>query len=197
MNTDGQERLGKWADEFGGVFTLGDLRVLNGELSDAGIYKKVERWVANGILMKVKRGLYALPSASLAAISARIEPAAYVSAGTALSRHLLIGSVPARRLQAVKVGVPRKYSCPLGDVEHLSISPRLFFGFTVENGIRMATPEKAWLDTCYYAYKGRAFSFDLDTDVDRAKLNDARVAEYLAAYDSRFRAYYDRNWRTP
>ena len=61
----------------------------------------------------------------------------------------------------------------------------------------MATPEKAWLDTCYHAYKGRAFSFDLDTDVDRAKLNEARVAEYLSVYDSRFRAYYDRNWRTP
>ena len=53
MITDGQERLGKWTEEFGGVFTLGDLRVLNGELSDAGIYKKVERWVANGILVKV------------------------------------------------------------------------------------------------------------------------------------------------
>ena len=68
--------IGKWAEEFGGVFTLGDLRALYGELSEAGVYKKLERMVAGGDLVKVKRGLYALPSASLAAISMRIDPAA-------------------------------------------------------------------------------------------------------------------------
>jgi predicted transcriptional regulator of viral defense system len=192
-----QMDFGKWAEELGGIFTLGDLRVWLGELSDAGVYKRVERLVAGGFLVKVKRGLYARPSASLAAISARIDPTAYISTGMALSRHLLIGSVPARRLQAVKVGVPRKYSCPLGAIEHLSIAPRLFFGFTAENGIRMATPEKAWLDACYYAFKGRAFSFDLDTDVNRDKLDPALVSKYLEVYDSRFRAYYDRNWKAP
>ena len=189
--------IGKWAEEFGGVFTLGDLRALYGELSEAGVYKKLERMIAGGELVKVKRGLYALPSAFLAAISMRIDPAAYVSLGSALSRHLRIGSVPARRLQAVKVGVPRTYSCALGTIEHLSIAPRLFFGFAEEKGIRMATPEKAWLDACYYAYKGRTFSFDLDTDVDRTGLDEALLSKYLAAYDPRFRAAYERTWRKP
>jgi hypothetical protein len=184
----------KWAEEFGGVFTLGDLRALNGDLSEAGVYKRLERMIVRGELVKVKRGFYARPSASLAAISARIDPTAYVSTGTALSRHLRIGSIPARRLQAVKIGVPRIYSCPLGTIEHLSIAPRLFFGFSEENGIRMATPEKAWLDACYYAYKGRAFSFDLDTDVDRAGLDEALLSKYLAVFDPRFRAAYERLW---
>ncbi|HRT05287.1 MAG TPA: type IV toxin-antitoxin system AbiEi family antitoxin domain-containing protein [Kiritimatiellia bacterium] len=189
--------IGTWAEEFGGVFTLGDLRALNGNLSEAGVYKKLERMIARGELVKVKRGFYALPSASLAAISARIEPTAYVSTGTALSRHLRIGSVPVRRLQAVKIGVPRTYACPLGTIEHLSIAPRLFFGFSVENGIRMATPEKAWLDACYYAYKGRTFSFDLDTDVDRSGLDGTLLAEYLDLFDPRFRAAYERLWGKP
>jgi predicted transcriptional regulator of viral defense system len=195
MNT--RANIEKWAEEFGGVFTLGDLRVLYGDLSEAGVYKKVERLIARGELAKVKRGLYALPSASLTAISARIDPTAYVSLGTALSRHLRIGLVPARRLQAVKVGVPRTYSCALGTIEHLSISPRLFFGFAEEKGIRMATPEKAWLDACYYAYKGRTFSFDLDTDVDRQGMDEDLLSTYLAAYDPRFRDTYERTWRTP
>lgn len=194
---DGQADIGKWAEEFGGVFTLGDLRALYGEWSEAGVYKKLERLIARKELVKVKRGLYALPSASLTAISARIDPTAYVSTGSALSRHLRIGSVPARRLQAIKVGVPRTYSCILGTIEHLSLSPRLFFGFTEENGLRMATPEKAWLDVCYYAYRGRTFSFDLDTDVDRTGLNEALLSKYLAAYDPRFRTAYERTWRTP
>lgn len=189
--------IGTWAEEFGGVFTLGDLRALNGNLSEAGVYKKLERMIVRGELVKVKRGFYALPSALLAAISARIDPTAYVSTGTALSRHLRIGSVPARRLQAVKIGVPRTYACPLGTIEHLSIAPRLFFGFSVENGIRMATPEKAWLDACYYAYKGRTFSFDLDTDMDRSGLDGTLLAEYLAVFDPRFRAAYERLWGKP
>ena len=111
--------------------------------------------------------------------------------------HLRIGSVPARRLQAVKVGVPRTFSCALGTIEHLSIAPRLFFGFAEEKGIRLATPEKAWLDACYYAYKGRTFSFDLDTDVDRTGLDEVLLSKYLAAYDPRFRAIYERTWRKP
>jgi hypothetical protein len=189
--------INKWAEEFGGVFTLGDLRALYGELSGAGVYKKLERMIDRGELVKVKRSLYALPSASLATISVRIEPAAYVSLGSALSRHLRIGSVPARRWQAIKVGVPRTYAFGLGTIEHLSIAPQLYFGFAEENGIWMATPEKAWLDACYYAYKGRRFSFDLDTDVDRAGLDEVLLSNYLTAYDPRFRAAYERIWRTP
>jgi len=184
-----------WAEELDGVFRLSDLRVLYGELSEAGVYKKIRGLVTEGRLMKVKRGVYALPSASLVSISARIDPSAYLSVGTALSRHVLIGSVPARRLQAVKVGVPRTYSCAQGVIEHLSLSPRLFFGFVMENGIRIATPEKAWLDTCYYAYRGRSFPFDLDTDVNRDGLDEARITRYLGAYDPRFRNQYIRNWR--
>jgi predicted transcriptional regulator of viral defense system len=197
MNKSKGKRLEEWANELDGVFTLGDLRVLNGNLSYAGVYKKVERLVTSGQLVKVKRGLYALPSASLVAISARIDPLAYVSTGTALSRYLMIGAVPARRLQAVKVGVPRTYSCAVGVIEHLSIAAHLFFGYTEENGIRMATPEKAWLDACYYRFKGRAFSFDLDTDVNRNSLDEELIFKYLEPYDSRFRVYYERNWRTP
>jgi len=195
MSNCGKNLLDAWAKDLGGVFTLADLRVLYGDIGDAGVYKKVERLVSTGELMKVKRGLYALPAASLEAISARIDPEAYVSTGSALSRHLLIGTVPARRLQAVKVGVPRTYSCEAGVIEHLSIAPGLYFGFKTENGIRMATPEKAWLDACYYAYKGRIFSFDLDTDVNREGLNEALIMKYLAAYDLRFRAHYNRKWR--
>jgi hypothetical protein len=38
------------------------------------------------MLFKVKRGIYATPEATLAAISNRIEPAAYISTGTVLAQ---------------------------------------------------------------------------------------------------------------
>ncbi|NCD35247.1 MAG: hypothetical protein EOL87_17780 [Spartobacteria bacterium] len=188
--------LQKWAESMRGVFTLADLKVLYGDISDIGLYKKLNRMVEEKQLIKVKRGLYALPSASLTDICMRMEPNAYISTGTVLASHLMIGSIPGRRIQAVKTGAPRAYECELGTIELLSMAPHLFFGYSEENGLRVATPEKAWLDTCYYAYKGRAFSFDLDTDVDKDALDEQVLTTYLDAYDRRFQQWYHRNWRS-
>ena len=63
--------------------------------------------------------------------------------------------------------------------------------------VRGGAQKKAWLDACYYRFKGRAFSFDLDTDVNRNSLDEELIFKYLEPYDSRFRVYYERNWRTP
>ena len=80
--------------------------------------------------------------------------------GTVLARTAIIGSIPARRVQAVKMGRPRTYRCELGTIEHLSITPRLYFGFGSIAGDLVASPEKAFLDVCYFTYRGRRFSFD-------------------------------------
>lgn len=188
--------LEKWSASMKGVFALSDLRALYGNISNDGLYKKLKRMEEHDLLVKVKRGLYARPTASLSEISARIEPEAYISTGTVLASSMMIGSVPARRVQAVKVGVPRSYTCSLGMIEHLSIARHLFFGFTKKDGVCVATAEKAWIDTCYFAYKGRSFSFDLDTDVDKTRLDDKLLSEYLEAFDLRFRDHFNRNWRS-
>lgn len=196
MNMKDVSALEQWSKAMKGVFTLADLRALYSDISDDGLYRKLKRMQEAQQLIKVKRGLYARPSASLVDISARIEPAAYISTGTVLERCMMVGSIPARRVQAVKVGVPRTCKCALGVIEHLSIAKHLFFGFTKEDGVCVATPEKAWIDTCYFAYKGRAFSFDLDTDVDKDRLDDKLLTEYLEPFDARFREHFNRNWRS-
>ena len=148
------------------------------------------------MFVKVKRGLYALPTASLEVIGNRINPDAYISTGTVLAQNLIVGSVPARRVQAVKIGRPRLYTCELGVVEHLSIDPRLHFGFTIRDGIKYATPEKAFLDVCYFSFKGKTFSFDLDSDVDREPLDAVLLSRYLERYDTRFVTCFQRTWGT-
>lgn len=175
-----------------GVATIGELRVLYSGLSEAGVLKLLQRERGKGSLIKVKAGLYALPDAPLDAISFKINQESYISTGTVLAKALLIGSVPARRIQAVKVGRPRVYASPLGTIEHLSIHPRLFFGYSLVDGLYEASPEKAFLDACYYAYKGKTMSFDLDADVDRDALDHALLESYLKRYDKRFLTYYGR-----
>jgi len=72
----------------------------------------------------------------------------------------------------------------------LSITPRLYFGFTSEEGRQVATPEKAFLDACYFHYKGKSFSYDLDTDVNKEDFDRKLINSYLRHYDPRFIDYF-------
>jgi hypothetical protein len=186
-----------WAKDLDGVFTLADLKVALNEKSEATLYRRLGEFIVAGVLFKVKRGLYATQEASLTAISNRIEPDSYISTGTILAQKAMIGSVPARRVQAVKTGRPRTYECELGIVEHLSIHPRLFFGFVPIQGIYHATAEKAFLDVCYFFFKGKRFSFDPASDVHTQDLDFVTIDNYLNRYDKRFVTFFNRIWRGP
>jgi len=184
----------RWAGEVEGVFALSDLRIILGDKTEAALYKRLNRLVDSGTLVKVKRGIYATPEASLVTISNRIAPAAYISTGTILARAAIIGSIPVRKVQSVKTGRPRVYRCALGIIEHLSLSPRLYFGFTSVAGMLCATPEKAFLDVCYFAYRGKRFSFDPADDIHTGRLNREIISDYLTRYDKRFLNYFNRIW---
>ncbi len=194
MNTNDWQLLETHAPSLDGILTLPDLKVLFARLGEQGLFKKLNVLTREGVLIKVKRGLYARPTASLEAISQRIEPQSYLTAGTALAKAMLIGSIPARRVTAAKVGRPRTYSCALGTIRHLSLKPELFFGFERIDNLCLAMPEKAFLDACYFRFKGHRFSFDLDTDIDIGMLDESRLHKYLAAYDRRFIAYFTKTW---
>jgi hypothetical protein len=194
MNEKVYAVIQRWAGDLDGVFTLPDLRVALGDRTEAALYKRLNALVDAGMLFKVKRGIYATPEATLAAISNRIEPAAYISTGTVLAHCAVIGSIPVRRIQAIKMGRSRTYFSKQGIIEHLGISPSLYFGFEPVKGILCATPEKAFLDVCYYTYCGRRFSFDPERDVNVTDLNREIVFGYLRKYDKRFVNYFNRVW---
>ncbi len=111
--------------------------------------------------------------------------------------HLISRICESRARQAVKVGRPRTYRCALGTIEHLSISPRLYFGFNPVAGELVASPEKAFLDVCYFTYRGHPFSFDPDTDINLGGLDFNTIDRYLQSYDARFVSFFNRTWRRP
>lgn len=186
MSLDGYKALLKFSKDLEEVFTLPDLKVILDEKTEVTLFRAVRRLVESGDLIKIKRGIYATPEASLDTISCRIDPDAYISTGTVLARQAIIGSIPARRIQAVKVGGPRTYQSQLGTIEHLSIAPHLYFGFNIVKGKKIATTEKAFLDVCYYCYKGKSFSFDPATDINLASLEMSLLKSYLAKYEKPF-----------
>lgn len=194
MDAEIYKKVLHWSEALDGVFTLADLRVIFNDRVEVSVYKRLDQLLRAGTLIKVKRGIYATGNATLAAISHRIDPAAYVSTGTVLAQAAVIGSIPAHRIQAIKTGQPRVYRCQLGVIEHLSVTPRLYFGFNAVGGTLRATPEKAFLDVCYFAYRGKAFSFDPIDDVHMDDLNRVTIEGYLVHYEPRFITYFNHNW---
>lgn len=190
MSIESYKAIQKFSKDLEGVFTLPDLKVILDEQTEITLFRAVRKLVESGDLIKIKRGFYATPDASLATISCRIDPDSYISTGTVLAQNAIIGSIPARRVQAVKIGRPRTYKCQLGTIEHLSIAPRLYFGFNTFNGKKVATKEKAFLDVWYYYYKGKTFSFDPATDVNLAAMDIEVVNTYLKKYDKQFVSFF-------
>ena len=67
-------------------------------------------------------------------------------------------------------------------IEHLGLKPELVFGYEVVDGVRIALPEKAVLDTLYLYRRGVRFSFDVYTDIDYSRLDGDLVRKYLGEY---------------
>lgn len=186
-------KLERWGEDLSHVFTLKDLKILfSSSCTEAALFKKIERAIKDKVLIKIKRGMYATPDASLANISARIAPESYLSTGSILAEHLVIGSIPEKRVQAIKLGPSRIYKTELGTIEHLGIDKRYFFGFEEKQGIKKAEPEKAFLDACYFAWKGKSFSFDISSDIARERLQKSLLLEYVSRYDRRFQSFFYR-----
>ena len=62
----------------------------------------------------------------------------------------------------------------------------LYFGVKTIDGVRMAVPEKAVLDTLHYYRRGIRFSFDVYPDIDYSRLDKKRLMIFLKDTAIRF-----------
>lgn len=165
-----------------GVLSKADLQTLFAERHPAAFTRRVRALESAGTLRRFCRGFYVCEPFDLPTLSQRIAPESYVSFGTALARHLLIGTVPARQLIAAKAGRARSYRGLGFEIVHLRIAPHLDFGHTASDGVQWADPEKAVLDVLYFHLRGRRYPFDIHSDIDYSRLDPTRVAAYLRRY---------------
>jgi hypothetical protein len=176
------ERIRAFGPELRGVFALSDLRnVLQARSKDIR-YAAIKDLLKAGVLFRFSRGFYVTEGFDPLVLSQRICPASYVSFGNILARNLLIGSVPKYRVRAAKPGPSRSYDNGQYRIEHFRLNRTLCFGVDVIDGVRLASPEKAVLDTLYFYRQGTRFSFDVYGDIDYGLLDKAKLAGFLAAY---------------
>ena len=128
------------------------------------------RALAKGFVERITRGVYinklreAQPSVEEVACFLRTP--SYISCEWALNRHGLILQSPAVCTVLTldtAVGASRNIQFGGVTIEFSRIAPRLFNGFETKDGVNLAQPEKALLDTIYLR-KHIPFQDELDLD---------------------------------
>ena len=120
----------------------------------------LSRAVKKGLIYRINRGNYinsflcGLPGVEETACF--LKPPAYISCEWALNYHGIILQAP--RVCSVvtlstSVGKHRSVEYQGTTIEFSRITPKLFQGFSFDNGVYMALPEKAILDTMYFRGK--------------------------------------------
>lgn len=176
------ERIAQVSGPQKGVFTRSDLQVLLAERHPAAFTRRVRALIGAGILRRFSRGMYVREGFDLPTLSQRLAPDSYISFGTVLARHLIIGTQPARQLLAAKPGRAHVYRGLGLEIVHVHIAAHLDFGHTTQGGVRWADAEKATLDTLYFHLRGRRYPFDVYSDLDRSRLDGVRIEGYLARF---------------
>lgn len=137
------------------VFSVRDVKLLFPE--EAGYVNTIlKRLKEAGVIAPVTRGFYRLSGATFEierVATAALYPS-YISFESALSKYGIINQglfdltlATTRHSKRLQIG---GVTC-----EYCQLKPKLFFGFNLLNGVYIAEPEKALLDTLYLISLGK------------------------------------------
>jgi len=187
------EQVVKLAPAQRGVFSKADLQVLTGERHPAAFTRRVQSLQRAGVLRRFVRGMYVAKDFDLPTLSQRLGPESYVSFGTVLAKHLVVGPRPEHQLVVATTGRAHRYRGLGVEIAQVHIAAHLDFGHVVVGGVRWADVEKAVLDTLYFHLRGRRFPFDVYSDLDLSRLDPVRLANYLSRFrNPKFQAFANR-----
>ena len=186
-NTD---KLIDFAPKVGGVFSLLDLSSLFDNSSRQSLWTAIRLFEAAGLLKRYCRGVYVTREFNPQILSAKVRTDSYISFGSALAYHRLIGTESPFLVSCV---VPSRASEYTGDVNlsYARISKELYFGMKpLENGVKIADAEKAVLDTLYFYQHKKGFYFNVFQDINFAMLSKEKLETYLERYaNPKFRTF--------
>ena len=171
-------------------YTIADLEKITG-LGRNSLYVALNRWVDGGVMERVSRGIY-IPlgeNLPLEKIAAQLYLPNYLSFESALARQGILNMIP-YTLTFATIRKTKKYTLRNQGVEFRQISPELFFGYEMKNGIHIAVPEKAFLDQIYFVCRGKG-SLDLD-EMNLKNLSPKRIKNYSARFTEYVQRKVDR-----
>ena len=183
-------KLVEFAPKVGGVFSLSELSSLFDISSQQTLWTAVRQFESAGLLKRYCRGIYVAQEFDPLVLSAKVRSDSYITFGSALAYHKLIGTESPFLVSCV---VPSRASEYAGGVNlsYSRMSKNLFFGTTtLENGVRMADAEKSVLDTLYFYLHKKNFYFNIFQDINFSVLSKEKVETYLEKYaNPKFRTF--------
>lgn len=156
------------------------------------VYKKLDRLTKKRIITRIIKGKYLFdlnPPDDFTLVNFLYQPS-YISLESALSFHGIITGFP----YTVTSVTPRKtktYLISGKEYGYTHLSLKWFFGYEKKEGFLMASPEKAFLDYLYLAFKGlRPAAID---EFDLSTINRITLKDYLGKMaDQRFLRFTQR-----
>ena len=133
------------------------------------------------MLERLRRGVYhlALRPADVPRIANLLYMPSYLSFESALARHGILSQIP-YAVTFATTRRPKRMTLGGTAVEFHQLRRDLFFGYTLENGLYVAEPEKALLDELYLVKRGKA-----SLELSELRLDDLSLEKALA-YATRF-----------
>lgn len=179
-------------------FSLEDVAYTLG-LQPASAAVLCSRYVKKGLLTRLKRGLYArtehlahLSQVDLFRIANFLQVPSYISLLTALSYHGISTQVQRGFLESISTKRTRIFKAGRLSFHYTKIRPDLYRGFEKKEGVFIALPEKALLDSFYLASIGR-YSQDL-ASLDLTKVRREVLADLCHAFPLTTRKYLERHY---
>ncbi|MFH1386492.1 MAG: hypothetical protein ABIH50_02380 [bacterium] len=166
------------------IFTTRELRLLLKTSEDA-VRRLLWRYEKKGIIVKLKRGMYALKSnyPSLFQVANKLYSPSYISFDAAMSFHHIIPET-IYAVTCATTGITREFIANGVSYSYHRIKPRAFTGYKpikYDNQIiLMAEPEKAIADYLYYVDIGKRGLHYERMDLKNIKKN--RLREYIKMF---------------
>ena len=154
------------------------------------VRKQLSRWTADGTVVQLRRGLYALGAPYRVVepdpfeVSNALVPGSYVSLESVLASHGLIPEA-VFVTTAVTTGRTGNRQTPFGTFAYQHVRPGLFWGYEpLEAGggrtVFVATPEKALLDLGYLRSRSDEPAFTRELRFQRLETIDLARMEAMA-----------------
>jgi len=171
-------------------YSVNDIRKIK-NYTDGSLYVTLNRLVKNGELIRLASGIYILPDryGEIEKIANVLYTPSYLSFESALSKYGILSQIP-YTLSFATTRKTRKSTLGNYPVEYRQLRSELFFDYTqTNNGIYIATPEKALFDTLYFSMIGK-LSIDFSS-LDTGSLDVTKVLRYtrkhLKKYETRMK----------
>ncbi|MFH1427767.1 MAG: hypothetical protein ABIG60_04555 [Patescibacteria group bacterium] len=170
------EKLNNYNKSF---YSISDLEIITGQ-SRPVLRVVLNRLVKKNKIIRLQKNLYVLNyNINYELIAEQLNPESYISFETVLAQAGILSQIPYSLTLAT---TKRSKTITLGQQEiiYRKIKSSLYFGYFLDNQVKIAYPEKALLDLLYLILRGKSKA-NLE-ELDFTKINKESFKKYLAKY---------------